>query len=113
MSIVRKIVGWVRGLGFISLTRNTYRATDKPVVDMREALAQAYLKPNAIFSHLERLAAMSPAERKNYDLTSIARNREHIKRQIETAKKQKKARKHLYAALETLKTRELQIEAGQ
>ena len=113
MSIVRKIVGWVRGLGFISLARNTHRGSDRSVVDMRDALAKAYLKPNAMFAHLERLAAMSPAERKNYDLTNIARRREQLKRQIETAKKQKKARKHLYAALETLKTRELQIEAGQ
>ena len=88
MSIVRKIVGWVRGLGFISLARNTHRVDEKSVVALR-------------------------AVTKNIRLTKIAAERNRLKDKLGTARKQKKARRHIYAALEALRTEELKLESGQ
>lgn len=60
------------------------------------------------------MVALTPRiDLKSWKLASIARRRTRLKEQLEQAKRQKKARKHLYAALEALTREELKIEAGQ
>ena len=79
-----KLYEWLKSLVHFA-PRNTHRATDSSVVAPSKAL---------------RLAV-------------IARERINLKLRLEDAKRQKKARRHIYAALEALRTEELRIEAGQ
>lgn len=55
----------------------------------------------------------SPAAYKNVRLAALARQAERIKANIEKARRQKRARKHLYAALEANTAERLRVEGGQ
>lgn len=89
-TMLSKAITWLKDWfgSFSSKNENPHRATDSTVLAMQQSA-------------------------KATDLARIARYRNQLKERLEQAKRQKKARKHLYAALEELTREELKIEAGQ
>lgn len=86
----------------------------KAITWLKDWFGSSLLRRDTHRAAATEMVALTPrTDLKSWKLAVIARKRTHLKEQLEQAKRQKKARKHLYAALEALTREELRIEAGQ